>query len=833
MKKNIIISAKLKRPIPRKDYIIRKPLFAKLDTMDEYTFVMIEGAAGSGKTTLMSSYIDYHQLETVKWLTLDKNFNDPFLFFQYFIEMFHVEIDLTAYHYLLTDNFMKESLYQIVDMLCCDFQKLEKHYLVLDNVHFLKDSFLCELLDMLFKELPQHIHVIMLGRNLPQIHLSHYYANHQILTISSAELIMSDEEAEQFLTKTLHAPYNGELIYLAHGWVAALALLYSFSVELHDQVMQMDLLEDYIEKEFLKEWDTSVVEFIQLTAVLDFFDENLCEYLCPQIAFQPTIQLLMHHHVLLIQLDETTYTYHDLIKEYFIKKFEQENKKQKSQYLGRVAQYYENKKDYDECLKYLLWKQDYEKMMELIVLIPQNGKTLAYLTKVPVDEIMKNADFAIQYFFYFYVNSDELTCQKIYQHTSSYIQEYPSLTVFNNLKLFVEDRIKTRINPMTSLSEIIDLNLSEVTLAIVLLKDIFLLYLKDEIEMAKKYIAKAHELIQKHPHNYLRYFYFITCAQFYEYLGEYTVSIHYFKQAYTYLYSSPHLEIGYYVGIAGVYIKQMYLKEAQSCFDLIAEKVESQPHRMQVAYYHTYIQLLYLQEHYEQANQLWITFFEQCDPLEIVYLAHILQMRYSYHQYEFIFDLFKKEYQLTNSDELDSDAHILYALIDYHQHKEEQARLLLEKTLIYCRKKMLRLNLIEINLYLILYFHQSYTEKEIADLWKEAIHYIIKEHVYLPFWLIRHDFHQFVEICHQYQLFALIDSQERLIIQSLLPQPMVLTVREKDVMKMLQKGYTNKQIAEALNISLATVKTHLINIFSKLHVNNRVEALTKYQEIYE
>lgn len=146
---------------------------------------------------------------------------------------------------------------------------------------------------------------------------------------------------------------------------------------------------------------------------------------------------------------------------------------------------------------------------------------------------------------------------------------------------------------------------------------------------------------------------------------------------------------------------------------------------------------------------------------------------------------------------------------------------------------MLRLNLIEINLYLILYFHQSYTEKEIADLWKEAIHYIIKEHVYLPFWLIRHDFHQFVEICHQYQLFALIDSQERLIIQSLLPQPMVLTVREKDVMKMLQKGYTNKQIAEALNISLATVKTHLINIFSKLHVNNRVEALTKYQEIYE
>ncbi len=54
-----------------------------------------------------------------------------------------------------------------------------------------------------------------------------------------------------------------------------------------------------------------------------------------------------------------------------------------------------------------------------------------------------------------------------------------------------------------------------------------------------------------------------------------------------------------------------------------------------------------------------------------------------------------------------------------------------------------------------------------------------------------------------------------------------LTERELEVLNEMKKSYTNKQIAEKLCISLSTVKSHIINIYGKLGVNNRVAAINK------
>ncbi len=51
-----------------------------------------------------------------------------------------------------------------------------------------------------------------------------------------------------------------------------------------------------------------------------------------------------------------------------------------------------------------------------------------------------------------------------------------------------------------------------------------------------------------------------------------------------------------------------------------------------------------------------------------------------------------------------------------------------------------------------------------------------------------------------------------------------LTEREQQVLVEASKGATDKEIAAALNISLNTVKTHIRNILSKLHVSTRREA---------
>jgi DNA-binding NarL/FixJ family response regulator len=50
-----------------------------------------------------------------------------------------------------------------------------------------------------------------------------------------------------------------------------------------------------------------------------------------------------------------------------------------------------------------------------------------------------------------------------------------------------------------------------------------------------------------------------------------------------------------------------------------------------------------------------------------------------------------------------------------------------------------------------------------------------------------------------------------------------LTDRELDVLKLIANGYTNTQIAEELVISENTVKGHVSNILSKLHVADRTQ----------
>lgn len=55
-----------------------------------------------------------------------------------------------------------------------------------------------------------------------------------------------------------------------------------------------------------------------------------------------------------------------------------------------------------------------------------------------------------------------------------------------------------------------------------------------------------------------------------------------------------------------------------------------------------------------------------------------------------------------------------------------------------------------------------------------------------------------------------------------------LTAREAEILALLAKGLSNKEIAQKLYIAAGTVRNHLFNIFKKLHVRCRTEAAAKY-----
>jgi DNA-binding NarL/FixJ family response regulator len=57
-----------------------------------------------------------------------------------------------------------------------------------------------------------------------------------------------------------------------------------------------------------------------------------------------------------------------------------------------------------------------------------------------------------------------------------------------------------------------------------------------------------------------------------------------------------------------------------------------------------------------------------------------------------------------------------------------------------------------------------------------------------------------------------------------------VTAREWDVGRLVARGLTNGEIADALFVSPTTVKTHLSSLFAKLHVTNRVQLAIRVLE---
>jgi NarL family two-component system response regulator LiaR len=76
-----------------------------------------------------------------------------------------------------------------------------------------------------------------------------------------------------------------------------------------------------------------------------------------------------------------------------------------------------------------------------------------------------------------------------------------------------------------------------------------------------------------------------------------------------------------------------------------------------------------------------------------------------------------------------------------------------------------------------------------------------------------------------------VNRNEKFVLDTSLVSQLELSKRELEVLNLLAQGHSNQEIAAALFISLSTVKTHVQNLFEKLAVKRRIQAVEKAKRL--
>lgn len=76
-----------------------------------------------------------------------------------------------------------------------------------------------------------------------------------------------------------------------------------------------------------------------------------------------------------------------------------------------------------------------------------------------------------------------------------------------------------------------------------------------------------------------------------------------------------------------------------------------------------------------------------------------------------------------------------------------------------------------------------------------------------------------------------VSRNESFVLDTLLVAQLELSKRELEILDLLAQGYSNQEIAAKIFVSLSTVKTHIQNLFEKLDVKRRTQAVEKAKRL--
>lgn len=309
----------------------RSALLVQLDQANRYPLTLITAPAGYGKTTLVSQW--QAQLlakqQSVAWFTLDESDNKAEQFCHYFSSALHqatgIEIQDIPYQNNLIDYFSQ---------LLVRLHHVSTHfYLIIDDYHLIDNPEIHDGLRFWLKHQPSTMSLVLLSRLVPPLSITNLRIHEKLLEIDIHQLAFTPSEARQFFQLKLATPLSDELVFnlcdRVEGWAAALQLMLftirqnSALTALPDKLfvkLNQQHIADYLNEEVFHYVAPEVKQFMQRCAILRSMNEKLLLALTQDSAAVKTLEHLEKQGLFIQRLQqdngEIWWKFHPILASY-------------------------------------------------------------------------------------------------------------------------------------------------------------------------------------------------------------------------------------------------------------------------------------------------------------------------------------------------------------------------------------------------------------------------------------------------------------------------------------------------------------------------------------
>lgn len=405
-----VASAKLQPPEKMNAWVDRPDLYRLLDKSQHKKLTLILAPAGSGKTTLLSQW--YHRQpegEHRSWLSLDTFDDNFFRFYRYLcasirsaFQDFEITLHSQSIHLPdLPTAWINESILSYFDGLQAPYT------LVIDDFQVIGSSDLLEGMAALIRYLPPHVHVILATRRHPDLALSKLKLDDELLVIDAHDLRFDTRDIEalsvHLLGYELEQALNNELCTATEGWVTGvkLALLSAKRSRVSDWSLtqlgdyQHELM-NYFAEVVLDQQSEAVAHFLMATALVDRLHPDLCAALVEDDQGRSILFDLYRNHLFITAEDgrHQWFRYHSVFREFLLQRLHQVEQPQIQLWHQRAAAWYLDQGEYRQALQHALASEQQSIIEETAAAMAQNGLREGEFDAVieVVDQLSQHSD---------------------------------------------------------------------------------------------------------------------------------------------------------------------------------------------------------------------------------------------------------------------------------------------------------------------------------------------------------------------------------------------------------------------------------------------------------